>query len=78
MNTTPLLLLFASLNSAECPLFTDEESKRNDEVFIVLEFFAGDPLWSHFSIFFSSRPVWPARRPPSVELVPQSHRKNLH
>jgi hypothetical protein len=52
MNTTPLLLLFASLNSAECPLFTDEESKRNDEVFIVLEFFAGDPLWSHFSIFF--------------------------
>jgi hypothetical protein len=52
MNTTPLLLLFESLNSAVCPLFTDEESKRNDEVFIVLEFFAGDPLWSHFPIFF--------------------------
>jgi len=52
MNLQCLHLLFESLNGAESPLYTNEESKRNDEVLIFLEFVTSDPLSSHIYIFF--------------------------
>jgi hypothetical protein len=49
-----LHLLFTLLNSAESPLSSNEESKKNYLLFISLDFFAVDHLSSHLSCFFFS------------------------
>jgi hypothetical protein len=57
-------LPFFLMNSPECFLQRDEESKRKDIVFLFVKFVAADPLLSHLIIIFSLFLVLRALRRP--------------